>query len=74
MPYLKKRQEPFQKMTRILRGYGFNGENLVPVLGYSPKTNRERIRNPEQLTLGDVKNLNQKGHIPMEELRDAISV
>lgn len=72
MPYLKQKPIPFQKMQKLLKGYGFNGENLVPVLGYSPKTNRSRIQDPRLLTLGDLENLSRKGHIPIDEIREAI--
>ena len=72
MPYLKKRPIPFRKMQMLLKAYGFNGENLVPVLGYSPKTNRSRIQDPRLLTLGDLEKICKSGHIPMEEIREAI--
>ncbi len=72
MPRLKERPIPFRKMKLLLKGYGFNGENLVPVLGYSPKTNRGRIEDPRLLTLGDLENLCKKGHIPIDEIREAM--
>ncbi len=72
MPYLKERPIPFQKMKLLLTGYGFNGENLVPVLGYSPKTNRSKLRDPRLLTLGDLEKLCKSGHIPIDEIRNSI--
>lgn len=73
MPYLKPQKKPYEKMTRLLKGYGFNGENLAPVIFVTPTTARKRIEHPEQLTLLDIGNINRRGHIPLEELREAIA-
>ena len=51
MPRLKERPIPFQKGQRLIKSYGFNGSNLEPILGYSAKTNREKINDPRRLTL-----------------------
>lgn len=72
MPYIKEREAPFSKMHRLLLGYGYNGENLSKVLGTSRPTAKKRLDNPGLLTMKDIVNLNLKGHIPMEELREAI--
>ncbi|MBQ7534110.1 MAG: hypothetical protein IJT43_00645 [Stomatobaculum sp.] len=72
MPRLKERPIPFLKMQRLIRSYGYNGSNLEPVLGYSPKTIRKKIEDPRQLTLGDLEKICKSGHIPMEEIREAI--
>ncbi len=72
MPRLKERPIPFQKMQRLIRGYDYNGNNLEPILGYSPKTNRAKIEDPRKLTLGDLEKLCRSGHIPIEEIREAI--
>lgn len=73
MPYLKPRKKRFEEMTRLLKGYGFNGENLADVILCSPPTARKRIENPELLTLQDLENINRRGHIPLEKIREAIS-
>lgn len=72
MPRLKERPIPFQKMQRLIKGYGFNGSNLEPILGYSPKTIRKKIENPRELTLGDLEKLCKSGHIPIDEIRESI--
>lgn len=72
MPRLKERQTPFAKVTRLIKGYGFNGSNLEPILGYSAKTNRKKIEDPRELTLGDLEKICKNGHIPIDEIREAI--
>ena len=71
MPYIPKTQP---ELTRLILSYGFNGENLEAVLGHSPPTNRRRISNPDELTVGDLKKLARKGHIPLDEIRAAIKI
>ena len=72
MPRLKERPTPFTKVTRLIKGYGFNGSNLEPILGYSAKTNRKKIEDPRELTLGDLEKICKNGHIPIDEIREAI--
>ena len=72
MPRLKERTTPFAKVTRLIKGYGFNGSNLEPILGYSAKTNRKKIEDPRELTLGDLEKICKNGHIPIDEIREAI--
>lgn len=52
--------------TNVKSGWHFNAK------GVSPPTGRKRLEQPETLTLGDLDRLSRKGHIPMEELREAI--
>lgn len=71
MPYLKqKKQDP---MTRLIRSYGYNGNNLVPILGKSQPTCQKKLDYPETLTLEDLRNLGKRAHIPADEIRAAIS-
>ena len=72
MPYLKKKDEPFAAMRRLLIGYGLNASHLGPVIGKNENTARERLKNPDKLTLGELRSIALKGHIPVEELREAI--
>ena len=72
MPYVKKPDPPFFKMTRLLRGYGFNGPKLAEILGVSRPTAHCRLEEPGRLTLEDLDRINRFGHIPIEELREAI--
>ena len=62
----------YEEMRRLLRAYGFNGVRLAEVLNISPPTARKRLREPETLTLYDLERLNRLGHIPLEEIRQAI--
>lgn len=72
MPYLKRPDPPYMKMARLLKGYGFNGPKLADVLGCSAPTARARLDAPELLTLADLDRINRFGHIPIEEIREAI--
>ena len=73
MPYIKPRATPFAGMQRLLRGYDFNGCSLARVLSCSEATARDRIRNPEHLTLAELDRINRFGHVPIDELRAAIA-
>ena len=73
MPYTKPRSEPFVKMRRLLLGYGLTAPKLAKVLNCSDKTARDRLNRPETLTLGELSKINLCAHIPIEEIRDAIS-
>ena len=73
MPYIKPHKAPFGAMTRLLKGYGYDGAALAKVLGCSAPTARKRISSPESLTLLELDRLNRYGHIPIEELREAIT-
>lgn len=73
MPYIKPLTlQPFARMTRLLRGYGFTGPTLAQILGCTAPTARDRILHPERLTLEDLDKIARLGHIPLDELRDCI--
>lgn len=73
MPYTKPlTTAPFARMTRLLKGYDMNGVTLGKVLGCSAPTARGKIDNPERLTLGDLDKLRRVGHIPLEEIKEAL--
>ena len=72
MPYIK-RVEPYAKMQRLLRGYGLNAPALAKVLGCSEPTARGLLNSrTAKLTLQDLDRINRFGHVPMEEIREAI--
>ena len=71
MPFVK-REVPFAKMQRLLRGYGFNGPKLAEILGCSLGTARDRLNNPGHLTLLELEKINRLGHVPMEEIKNAL--
>lgn len=71
MPYLKRNQPP--PMQKLLGAYGLNtGEPLARVLGVSIPTALKRIKDPALLTVGDLELINRRGHVPIEEIREAI--
>jgi len=73
MPYCKTREVPFAKMRRLLLGYELNGSKLASVLGCSTTTGKRKLDNPWSLTLEDIDRINRVAHIPIDELREAIS-
>ena len=72
MPYLKKRDEPFAAFRRLLIGYGMTARVLSPIIGRNENTSRDRLKRPETFTLGELRAISLKGHIPIEEMREAI--
>lgn len=73
MPYVKPRDPPFVRMQRLLKGYGLNGPRLAEVLEVSPPTARARLEAPETLTLRDLDRISRRAHIPLEEIKEAIT-
>ena len=73
MPYIKPKAEPWAKMTRLIRGYGITTTALANILNVSQPTASRRINNPGTLTLEELYAINTKGHIPLEEIKEAIS-
>lgn len=71
MSYLKKTQD-FDKVMRLLRGYAKNSE-LAEKMHCSTRTALDRMKSPENFTLGELKKICQGLHIPLEELRSAIT-
>lgn len=73
MPYIK-REQPYAKMQRLLRGYGLNAPALARVLGCGETKARGLLNgNTANLTLADLDRINRFAHIPMEEIRESIS-
>jgi len=72
MPYIKK-QQPYAKMNRLLLGYGLNGVKLSRIIGTSQPTAKKKLDNPSLLTLADLDLIHRNGHIPYDELREAIT-
>lgn len=76
MPYIKKKEPPFSEMTKLLRGYtnGTGAADVARAIGCkSDATARKRLRQPETLTLGELKRISQNLHIPIEKIREAVS-
>ena len=64
--------KPIPRMTRLIRGYGYDGVSLAKVLGCSPPTARRKLLEPQYLTVGDLDKLRRSGHIPLEEIKEAL--
>lgn len=71
MPYIKKQEKPFDAMSRLIKGY-FSSTELPGILMCCYNTAKRRVENPENITLGELKLLCQRGHISKEELLGAI--
>jgi hypothetical protein len=60
-------------MRRLLNAYELNnGSRLAPVLGVSRATAYNRIKDPGELTVDELRRLSTHGHIPIEEVRAAL--
>ena len=70
MPRIRDETHP---MTRLLRGYGLNGNVLSQAIRSSPATARKKINNPMYLTVGDLLTISRKWGIPMEDIRRCVS-
>ena len=70
MPRL--RDAPVHPMTRLLKSYDLNGNNLASAIKSSPATARRKIAEPERLTLGDLRAIHYKFGIPVDELRERV--
>ena len=75
MPYIKKKEPPFTEVRRLIRGYtdGTGTAELQRALGCCETTARKKLREPDKLTLGDLKRISQNLHIPVERIREAVS-
>lgn len=71
MPFLK-RNDPYAELRRLLKGYGMSGSRLARTIGKCENTARERLACPGRLTLDEIGMICRNGHIPADELREAI--
>ena len=70
MPYIKANTDT---MRKLLNAYELNnGTALAAVLCVSRQTAYSRIKNPGSLSLDELRRLSTHGHIPIDELREAI--
>lgn len=72
MPYLKQPSAPCDKLRRLLKGYEITGETLGEMIGCSTVTGCRRLKNPGSLTVAELLAISQRGHIPIDEIREAI--
>lgn len=70
MPYTKRKTD---ELALLLGKYDLkSGRKLATILDCSPPTAYKRVRDPSLLTVGDLRKLARRGHIPMDELRAAL--
>ena len=62
----------FAAVARLLKGYASVTEIAAAMGKKSPKTARSRLVNPQDLTLGELRTLSMRLHIPKEEIVNAI--
>lgn len=74
MPYVKPLEPKFVKMQRLILGRGLNSTSLGQILECSRPTAQKRIKKPEDLTLRDLAKLSRRGHIPWEEILEAVRI
>ena len=65
-----KSEVPFVKVQRLIKGYGISAAELGRILDVSEPTARNRMKKPEDLTLGELWKICQRGHIEMAEIRE----
>lgn len=71
MPYIKPKVVPFDSFSKFIKGY-CSAPELAEVLGCTAPTARKKIQKPELFTLGDIKKISERKHIPIDELKGAI--
>lgn len=70
VPYIRKKTLP---LKMLLQSYGITGRKLSEILGVSPSTGAARMANTNTLTVEELHIISTKGHIPINEIRDAIT-
>lgn len=75
MPYVKycTPQNKQEKLGRLIRGYA-TPPKVAAVLDCAPNTARAKLKDPGKLTVEDISKLSRGLHIPIDELRNAITV
>lgn len=71
MPYIKSYTE-VDKLRRLLKAYEFTAPRLASIIGCSVATARRRINDPASFTAGELRQINKRGHVPLEEIREAL--
>lgn len=74
MPYTKPKARNGDKLERLLKGYGLNSVNLGEILDMSHQAAMKRLRDPMLFTLNDLMLVHRRGHIPVDEIVNAIEV
>lgn len=72
MPYIKKKTE-FEKVSRLIRGYA-TAPKVAEMIGCSAPTARKKLNNPQEFTLGEIRTICLRAHIPVEDMRGAMTI
>ena len=76
MPKLKRRAGPYDAMIIKIQGQRdlleLTYDDLAPAMGASRQTVASRCRDPEKMTLGELRKLTRALSIPAEEMRALI--
>lgn len=73
MPY-KKDNTPFVEMTELIRGKGLTPPKLAVIWMCSTPTARDKLNNPDRITLRDLELLHRFGHIGKDAIFGAIKL
>ena len=70
MPYIKKKNE-FDKVSKLIRGYA-TPPKIAEMIGCSAA--RKKLNNPREFTLGEIRTICLRAHIPVEDMRGAMTI
>lgn len=77
MPKVNLGKKPPDKLRMLLVGYieatGTTRDDLGRIIGTCDDTARKRVKNPDEMTIGDLKRIGKSLGIPVDELRAAIT-
>ena len=62
----------FEAVERLIRGYGYNANNLSMFLPHSRPTMKVRLETPGELTLYDIADIISDGQITFNDFVEAI--
>ena len=72
MPYIKKKTE-FEKVSRLIRGYA-TAPKVAEMIGCSAPTARKKMNDPQKFTLEELRKICLRAHIPVEDMREALTI
>lgn len=69
---MQKTNNTIHPMSRLLYSYKINGVSLANAIGCCEPTARNKLTNPEKLTIGDLRKIHERLGVPSEELRERV--
>ena len=72
MPRVKLHEIPFERLARLIRGYASTKE-LAEKMQFSYGTANARLHRPETITVGELRDISRRLHIPKEEIMEALT-